>query len=134
MTMRVQSASPTSTTETRRARIGWIITGLLALFLLADGIMRVLEVDQYAEGTLDAGFLPVHGQWIGAALIVSTLLYLYPRLSFFGAILLSAYFGGAIATQIRTELYGSIVFAIGFAVLVWVGLALRDGRVRNLIA
>lgn len=133
MTMRVETASSATGTESRHSRIGWIISGLLGLFLAADGIGRIAKVEQYEKGTLDAGYLASQGPWIGAILLVCTVLYLYPRTASYGAILLTGYFGGAVATAFRLEDYGPALFAAAFGVLVWIGLTLRDIRVRNLI-
>lgn len=133
MTVRVQSQASLPAISNIQARAGWIVSVLLGLFLVADGIGRIAKVEQYEKGTLDAGFLASQGPWIGAILLVCTALYLVPRTAFFGAILLSAYFGGAAAIAFRTEDYGPALFAAAFGVLAWIGLTLRDSRIRHLI-
>ena len=133
MTVRVQAPASIQAPSRIQVRTGWIVSALLGLFLVADGIGRLAKVDQYEKGTLDAGFLASQGPWIGAILLVCTALYLVPRTTFFGAILLSAYFGGAVATAFRMEDYGPALFAAGFGVLAWIGLTLRDSRIRHLV-
>jgi hypothetical protein len=134
MTMRVESPSAFPALSRTQVRAGWIVSILFALFLAADGIGRILKVDQYEKGTLDAGFLASQGPWIGALLLACTALYLVPRTAFFGAILLTGYFGGAVASAVRLEDYGPSLFAAAFGVLAWIGLTLRDARIRELIA
>lgn len=133
MTVRVPSQASVPAMSNTQVRAGWVVSGLLGLFLAADGIGRIAKVDQYEKGTLDAGFLASQGPWIGTILLICTALYLFPRTAFFGAILLSAYFGGAVATAFRMEDYGPALFAAAFGVLAWIGLTLRDGRIRYLI-
>ncbi len=132
MTMRVSSSD--SVLPRGMARAGWIISILLGLFLAVDGIGRIAKLEQYEKGTLDGGFLASQGPWIGAILLICTALYIFPRTAFFGAILLSAYFGGAVATAFRMENYGPALFAAAFGVIAWVGLTLRDTRIRDLVA
>lgn len=133
MTARVAPQS-SSIASGNQLRAGWIVSILLALFLLVDGIGRLFKFKVYDEGTVDAGFLSSQGPWIGAILIVCTLLYLVPRTAFFGAILLTGYLGGAVATNIRLEDYGPALFATAFGIIVWIGLTLRDGRIRQFLA
>jgi hypothetical protein len=72
---------------------------------------------------------------IGMTLLFCTLLYILPRTAVFGAILLTGYLGGAIASQIRAaNPVFNVIFAAGLACLLWLGLWLRDARVRKLLA
>ena len=132
MTTRV-TTQPSSSVSLGQVRAGWIVSILLGLFLAADGIGRIAKLDQYEKGTLDAGFLASQGPWIGAILLVCTALFIFPRTAFFGAILLTAYFGGAVATAFRTEDYGPALFAAAFGVITWIALTLRDARLRQFI-
>ena len=133
MTVRTQSPSTIPVSSNLQVRAGWTVSILLGLFLAVDGIGRIAKLEQYEKGTLDAGFLASQGPWIGAILLISTALYILPRTAFFGAILLSAYFGGAVATAFRMEDYGPALFAAAFGVLVWIGLTLRDSRIRQFV-
>jgi hypothetical protein len=133
MTVRVQSQASIPAISHTQIRAGWVVSILLGLFLAADGVGRIAKVDQYEKGTLDAGYLVSQGPWIGAILLVCTALYLVPRTALFGTILLTAYFGGAVATAFRLEDYGPALFAAAFGLLAWIGLTLRDSRIRQLV-
>lgn len=111
---------------------GRVVSGFIALFLLFDGGARVAHFAPYIDGLVQAGY-PAHlGTPIGAALIVSTLLYLVPPTAPLGAILLTGYLGGATATQVRLE-DPWYLFPVAFGVLVWLGLYLRDRTLRSLL-
>ena len=72
---------------------------------------------------------------IGVVLLVCTLLYALPRTSMLGAVLLTGYLGGAIATHVRVgnPLFSHVLFPVYLGVMLWGGLFLRDTRVRGLI-
>lgn len=125
--------APTRPTLTRMVWAGRGISGFAAIFLLFDGMARMARFEPYVEGLTQFGYPERLGVWIGLALVVSTLLYLLPRTAALGAILLTGYLGGATATHVRVE-DPWFLFAVGFGVLVWVGLALRDPRVLDLIS
>jgi len=108
---------------------GWIITGLVVLFLAFDGVAKILKVAPVVEASEQLG-VPSHSLvGIGIVLVVCSAVYAIPQSSVLGAILLTGYLGGAAAIHVRA---GSgvfpIAFAIAFGVLVWVGLTLRDPR------
>jgi hypothetical protein len=108
---------------------GWIVSGLVILFLLFDGGTKVLKVAPVLQACerLGLGSNAVLG--IGTVLLACTALYAIPRTAVLGAILLTAFLGGAVATHVRG---GSgvfeITFAIAFGGLAWLGLVLRDPR------
>jgi hypothetical protein len=113
---------------------GRIMSGLAALFLLWDGVMKLLKPAFVVKATRDLGYPESDIVGIGVVLLACTLLYLFPRTSVLGAILLTGYLGGAIASQVRAEAsWFNVVFALVFACLVWGGLWLRDVRVRDLL-
>jgi len=108
---------------------GRIITGFVSLFLLADGVLRTAHFAPYVDGLVQFGY-PAHlATPIGVTLTLCTLLYLVPRTAVIGAILLTGYLGGATATHVRVE-DPNFLFAAVFGVLVWVGLYLREPRLR----
>lgn len=109
---------------------GRILSGLLVLFLLFDAVGKIFKADNSVEGTVDLGYPESTVFWIGLVLLVCTVLYVIPRTAFFGAILLTGYLGGAVATQVRLEDAWLLMPAV-LAVLVWVGLALRDTQLRE---
>jgi hypothetical protein len=104
---------------------GRIISGLPALFLLVDGAMTLVKPAPVVEATVRLGYPESTIVPIGVVLIVCTIIYLIPRTAVLGASLLTAYLGGAVATHVRAgEPVFSIVFAIVFGVLLWLGLYL----------
>jgi hypothetical protein len=114
---------------------GRIMSGLATLFLLLDSVMKVIRARVAVEGTVQAGYPESTVVGIGLSLLVSTLLYAIPRTSVFGAILVTGYLGGAVATNVRVSapLFSYILAPVYVGVLVWGGLYLRDERVRALI-
>ena len=110
---------------------GRVLTGLVAAFLLMDGALRIIGFAPYVEGTVQAGYPVSMAPGIGLALLVPTLLYLVPRTSILGAILLTGYLGGATATNLRVGM--PIAFPVIFGILVWAALYLRDGHLRTMI-
>lgn len=113
---------------------GRMMSGLAALFLLWDGVMKLLKPAVVLKATRDLGYPESDIVGIGVLLLGCTLLYLFPRSSILGAILLTGYLGGAIASQVRAEAsWFNVVFALVFACLVWGGLWLRDIRVRGFL-
>lgn len=112
---------------------GRIISALLVLFMLFDGIGKLLRIQQSVDGTIKLGYPDRLVIALGIVLVIVTVLYAIPRTALLGAILLTAYLGGATATQVRVESM-SFIFPVLFGVLVWVGIYLRDGRLRALVS
>ena len=113
---------------------GRIMSWLPALFLIADAIMKLMKPAFVVDANVQLGYHASVIVPLGVLLLVITILYLIPRTAVLGAILLTGYLGGAVATHVRvgTEIF-PIVFAIVFGVLLWGGLYLRDRRVSSLI-
>lgn len=113
---------------------GRIMGGLPALFLLVDAIMKFVKPKPVVETTVKLGYPESVIIGLGAVLLVSTILYLIPKTSVLGAILLTGYLGGAVATHVRVqEGWFPIVFPVVFGILLWGGLWLRDERLQRLI-
>ena len=113
---------------------GRVIGGLPALLLLVDGIMKLIKPAPVIEATVNLGYPETVIIGIGIVLLASTILYLIPKTSVLGAILLTGYLGGAVATHVRVGGgWFEILFPIIFGVLLWAGLWLRDGRLQQLI-
>ena len=112
------------------------MTGLVIVFLLMDAVIKLMALPAATETGAALGF-PGAGmaRALGLILLVCTVLYIAPRTTVLGAILLSAYLGGAVATQLRVgaPLFTHILFGVYLGVLLWGGLWLRDTRVRALI-
>ncbi|ANZ27257.1 MULTISPECIES: DoxX family protein [Rhodococcus] len=127
---------PTERTTDRKFRIaGLVLTGLVVLFLLFDVTIHILNVDQAREAMIDLGFDPDLNYVIGVVLLVCLALYLVPATSILGAVLLTGYLGGAVATNMLNEmpLFSTILFPVYVGVLVWAGLYLRDPVVRSVM-
>ena len=113
---------------------GRIISALPALFLLMDGIMKLFKPALVVEATVKLGYPESVIIPLGIVLVVSTILYLVPPTSVLGAILLTGYLGGAVATHVRVgEGLFPVLFPVVFGVLIWLGLYLRDDRLRALV-
>jgi hypothetical protein len=113
---------------------GRIISALPVLFFLMDGVMKLVKPPIVVKSTVELGYPESTILPIGIVLLVCTVLYVIPRTSVLGAILLTGYLGGAVATHVRVGAGAfPIVFPIIFGVLVWGGLYLRDERLRALI-
>jgi hypothetical protein len=114
---------------------GRILSALAVLFLLFDAIIHVMKPAPVVEGFAKMAFPLSTAVPLGIVELVCIALYVIPRTSVFGAILLTGYLGGAIATQVRVgaPLFSTILFPIYVALFIWGGLYFRDDRVRSLI-
>jgi DoxX-like family len=110
------------------------MSGLAAIFLLWDGVMKLFKPVFVVEATVRLGYPESTIIGIGVILVVCTISYIIPQTSVVGAILLTGYLGGAVATQVRAggTLF-TIVFPVIMGALVWGGLFLRENRLRALI-
>lgn len=111
---------------------GRIISTLITLFMLFDSTIKVLRLSPAVEGTVHIGYPASLVLPIGIVALISTVLYAIPRTAVLGAVLLTGYFGGATASQVRLEdhlFYLPVIFGI----LAWGGLFLRDRRLRALL-
>ncbi len=118
----------------KRLWAGRIMSGLPALFLLVDGGMKLFKPAVVVEATKQLGYPESSIVGIGLVLLASTVAFLLPRTAILGAILLTGYLGGAVATHVRVGANSfNILFPVIFAALLWGGLWLRDCRLRELI-
>lgn len=119
----------------KRPWAGWILTALPALFLLLDGTMKLFKPAPVIEGTVKLGYPESCITWLGVALLVSVILYLIPRTAVLGAILCTGYLGGAVASNVRVgnPWLGYILAPVYVAIVLWLGLYLRDARLRELV-
>ena len=128
--------SSTQTTPVPKSTIwaGRIISALPVLFLLMDGVMKLVKPRVVVEATVRLGYPESVILGLGIVLITCTALYIIPATSVLGAILLTGYLGGAVATHVRVgEGLFSVLFPVMVGVLIWLGLYLRDGRLRALV-
>jgi hypothetical protein len=132
-TVEAQSASP-GLAKTRSARwAGRVVSALVVAFLAFDGITKAMMVEPVVEATTQLGYPEGSVFGIGLTLLICTIIYTVPRTAFLGAILLTGYLGGAVATQVRVE-DPWFVFPAIIGVLVWLALFLRDDRFRALVS
>jgi hypothetical protein len=111
---------------------GRIISGLMALLLLADGVAKLFKPAPVVEGTITLGYPESCIVPLGIILVASVVIYIIPRTSVLGAILLTGYLGGAVATHVRVgnPLLTHTLFPVFFGILIWAALYLRNRRVR----
>jgi len=131
-------ASPVRGAHPGRARIwtGRILSGLVTAFLLFDVTLKLLHPPMVIEGTAKLGY-PESSIGVTAILLLgSTLLYVLPRTAPLGALLLTGYLGGAVATHLRVgdPLWSHIVFPVYVGALAWIGLVLRRPWLVSLLA
>ena len=121
-------------TKTRRIAAA-VLTTLVSLFLTFDTVIKVLKLAPAMEGTTALGYPADRVFPIGIIELVCLALYLIPQTAVLGAILLTGYLGGAIATHVRvgSPLLSHTLFPIYVAVMIWGGLFLRESRLRDLV-
>src|SRR5688572_22862089 len=123
------------------ARIGRVaglaMSGLVIAFMLFDAGIKLVPLEVVLRTTAELGYPPSPALMRGLGLLglACTLLYAVPRTAVLGAILLTAYMGGAVATHVRVDspLFSHILFGVYLALLAWGGLFLRDPAIRALL-
>jgi hypothetical protein len=112
---------------------GYIIGGLMVLFLTMDGVMKLVKPAFVVEATTKLGYLESSIVGIGIVLLISVAAYIVPRTNVLGAILLTGYLGGAVASHVRAgDGWFEVLFPVVFGALAWIGIYLRDPKVREL--
>jgi hypothetical protein len=130
------SASPASVSPTApplRAKL-WtarVLGALLVLFLLVDAAGKILRLAPYVEGTARVGYPAGSLVPLGLVLLACTIFYVVPRTAVLGAVLLTGWLGGAIATHVRMG--EPFIMPLVFGALLWACLYLRDARLRSLL-
>jgi hypothetical protein len=127
---------PAEINELSRKRLwtGRALTGLSAAFFIFDAGMKLFKPPVVVQATIQLGYPESTIVGIGVALLASTLLYLNPRTSILGAILVTGYLGGAVASNVRAaQPVFNIVFPVIFACIAWGGLWLRDRQLEQLL-
>jgi len=115
--------------------VGLACSGLAVLFLVFDTVLKVLKLAPAIEGTMALGFPADSVRWIGIVELACVVLYVVPRTSVFGGLLLTGYLGGAVAAHVRISnpLVTHTLFPVYVALLLWGGLYLREKRLRDLV-
>jgi hypothetical protein len=131
----MQSARQIAPVSKKKLWAGRIISAVVILFLLFDAVIKFIKPAPVVEACAHLG-LPVSLIFTLAVLLLAcTVIYAIPRTSFLGAILLTGYLGGAVATHSRVgdPLFSHALFPVYLGLLVWGGLFLRDARLRALL-
>jgi hypothetical protein len=117
--------------------IGRTLSALVILFLLMDAGMKIAALPIVTESAVMIGWTGDAGFWraMGLLLLAITALYAWPRTAVLGAILLTGFLGGAVATHLRMgdPLFSHTLFGVYLGIALWGGLWFRDARVRNLL-
>jgi DoxX-like family len=132
-----EAASPSGPISGKAVLAVRIISGIVILFLLADGAMKLVPITPVTDTMAQLGW-PGDAEMartLGILTILCTLLYAFPQTSILGAILLTGYLGGAMATHLRvgSPLFTHLLFGFYLGLMVWGSLYLRDARLRALI-
>ena len=128
----MQTATDIAAPSKSRLWTGRILSTLTILFLLFDGIMKLVRPLPVTQAMTQLGFPQNLSVPIGIILLLCTALYAIPSTSVLGAVLLTGYLGGAVVSQLRigASLFGSTLFPIYFAVLMWASVYLLEPRLR----
>ncbi|MGB0036082.1 MAG: DoxX family protein [Candidatus Acidiferrales bacterium] len=127
----MSSAPQAATTSKTMLWAGYIISAIPVLFLILNGVMSVIKPEMVKQGVAHLGYPESAAPSISIAMVACALVYAIPRTSILGAILLTGYLGGATASHVRIG--EPFYFPIIFGVLVWLGLFLRDERLRAIV-
>ncbi|HEX5105789.1 MAG TPA: DoxX family protein [Pirellulaceae bacterium] len=111
--------------------LGWVLTILPSLLLVFSAVMKFVGPPEVKDGFTKAGWNPNLLLPLGLTELACTILYLVPQTSTLGAVLLTGYMGGAIAHHLR--LGEPIAFQVAFGVVIWLGLFLREPRLRAIL-
>jgi hypothetical protein len=137
MTQLAASTTPKPFVASRSVWVGRVLSSLVILFLTMDAAMKIAALPIVAETAPTIGWTADPGFWqgIGLLLFAITALYAWPRTAVLGAVLLTGYLGGAVATHLRVgdPLFSHVLFGVYLGIALWGGLWLRDGRVRALL-
>lgn len=131
----METITQTASGSGARLWVGRIMSAIVILLLIFDSVIHLLVIAPVVESFNELG-LPVDlAVGLGIIVLICLTLYVIPRTSILGAILLTGYLGGAVATQMRVHapLFSTALFPIYVGVLVWGGLYLRDHALRALI-
>ena len=114
---------------------GRILSGLVVLFLIPDSIIKFIKPAPVVDASAHLGLPLSISVTLGIILLLSTVLYAIPATSVLGAILLTGYLGGAVATHLRVgdPLFSHVLFPTYLGIVLWLGLYLREERLRALI-
>ena len=126
----------TTNTSSKKMKItGWVLSILAILLLLVDGFAKLIKPEPVIQATLQLGYPEGTITTIGILAIICAIIYAIPRSAFLGAILLTGFLGGAIATHFRINnpLFSHTLFPVYVLLFIWLGLYLRSASLRKLL-
>jgi len=131
----MQSVIQTAPASKKMLWTGRIVSAVVVLFLLFDSVIKFIKPAPVIEASAHLGLPDSLVVVLGIVLLACTAIYAIPRTSILGAILLTGYLGGAVATHLRIgdPLFSQALFPVYMGVLLWGGLFLREDRLRALI-
>lgn len=113
----------------------YILQGLVVLMFLFGALNNILQTEPAVNGAVDLGYPESSVLYLGIVLLLSTLLFALPKTKFFGALLLTAWLGGAVATHvIHSDPLTLTLFPVVFGILVWLSLWLRDPKLQKVLS
>ena len=125
----------TYTSSKKMKMAGWVLSVLAILLLLVDGFAKLIKPEPVIQATLQLGYPESTITTIGILAIICAIIYAIPRSAFLGAILLTGFLGGAIATHFRLNnpLFSHTLFPVYVLLFIWLGLYLRSASLRKLL-
>lgn len=128
----LDTSASLATTRNWTFWLGWVLSGLLIAFMIFDGAIKLVPLKEVIDTMTGLGYPLESARTLGIIGLVCTLLYAIPRTSMLGAVLLTAYLGGAIATNLRvgTPLFSHQLFSVYLGLFLWGGLYLRSAALR----
>ena len=115
--------------------IGWGLSALVVLFMIMDGVMKLMQLPVVLETTSQLGWPTSSVVPLGIVVLTCAALYAVPQTSVLGAILLTGFLGGAVATHARigSPVLTHTLFGVYLGILMWGGLYLRDPRLHAIL-
>jgi DoxX-like family len=132
------TTEPQATIATNTKRAGWALSILFIAFMIFDSSIKLVPLQIVTDTCAQLGLPTSAGfaRGLGILALISTALYAFPRTALFGAILMTGYLGGAIATQLRVEapLFSHVLFGAYLGLFMWGGLWLRSAHARKFLS
>ena len=131
----MQATLPAAAPSTAKVWTGRIMGGIVILFMVMDSMFKFIVNEDVVKATTDLGYQVHHLPIMGTLGLLATLLYIIPRTEIIGALLLTGYWGGAIATHVRMDnpLFTHILFPVYLGIMAWSALWMKNERLRNII-
>jgi hypothetical protein len=126
-----------SNTQVSRGRLwtSFILQGLVILMFLLGSVNNILQTEMAVNAAVEMGYPEASVLYLGIVLLLSTILFALPKTNFIGAVLLTAWLGGAVATHvINNDPLTLTLFPAVFGIIVWLSLWLRDPKLQKAVS